>query len=211
MPHRVYYEEADIDSMMEDELLRAGRRHKDRGTPVDVDAFIENHLHISPEYVTLPDGVQGASQFSPNGKVAMKICAELSEKAAAGEPGSNHLIRTTLAHEAAHVLMHRQLFLKQSESLFGGEASNQTLCRDVRPVSGYTGEWWEWQANRGMGALLLPRREVLPFVNSHMTARDDSVVREVAERFEVSTQVVQYRFVQLGAPANTAQMTMDVP
>jgi hypothetical protein len=56
------------------------------------------------------------------------------------------------------VLLHRILFARQSNALFGGESSRQELCRDIRPVGdGYGGEWWEWQANRGMGALLRHR------------------------------------------------------
>lgn len=213
MPYRVWYDEAEIDSIMEDELRKAGRRHRDRCTPVDVDAFVEGHLGVTPTYVTLPAGVQGATDFSPNGKVKMRICAELSERASRREPGAENLVRTTLAHEAAHVLLHRALFLKQSESLFGGEAINRALCRDVRPVSTYTGEWWEWQANRGMGALLLPRREVVQFVSANQVAKesgDESILRDVAERFQVSTQVVRYRFEQLSAPSNAAQLTMEI-
>ena len=50
-----------------------------------------------------------------------------------------------MAHEAAHILLHRQLFLTQSEAMFAGQTSRQELCRDVRFVGrGYTGEWWEW-------------------------------------------------------------------
>jgi hypothetical protein len=177
-----------------------------------VDAFVEIHLKITPKYVSLPPGVQGATDFSHNGKAEMRICSNLGARATSNEPGAENLIRTTLAHEAAHVLLHRSLFLKQSESLFGREARDWALCRDVKPVNGYSGEWWEWQANRGMGALLLPRREVLPFLSSHLSvieSGDESVVRDVAEKYQVSTQVVKYRFDQLSAPTNTSQTRLE--
>jgi len=161
MPYRIYFEDGEIDQIMEAELRRA---HLPRigDSAVDVDAFIETYLQITPEYVTLPRGVQGATDFFRDGTVAMRISAELSERAGLHEPGAENLIRTTLAHEAAHVLLHRSLFLTQSEALFGQQASRQELCRDIDPAGrGYTGEWWEWQANRGMGALLLPRSEII--------------------------------------------------
>lgn len=212
MPYRVWYEEDEIDSIMEDELLKSGRRHHDRGSAVDIDSFVEQHLRITPAFVTLPEGVQGATDFTPSGKVTMRICAELSERAGNREPGAENLIRTTLAHEAAHVLLHRALFLKQSEALFSTEVPKGTLCRDVRPVGSYSGEWWEWQANRGMGALLLPRREMVPYLSSHTIAfesGDESVLRDVAQKYAVSTQVARYRFEQLSGSANRAQMKME--
>ena len=213
MPHQIYFEDGEIDSIMEDELLKSGRRHRDRGTVVDMDSFIEHHLGITPSYVELPAGVQGATDFAPSGKVAMRICAELGDRAAGREPGAEHLMRTTLAHEAAHVLLHRSLYLKQSEALFGNGASKGTLCRDVSPNGGYNGEWWEWQANQGMGALLLPRREMKSFLASHHIASergDDSVVRDVAQRYDVSTQVVRYRFEQLSGSQNRAQTKLEI-
>jgi hypothetical protein len=69
---------------------------------------------------------------------------------------------------------HRQLFLRQSEDLFGREASRRELCRDIRFVGrGYSGEWWEWQAHRGMGALLLPRSEVVSIVRDARAGGDE--------------------------------------
>ena len=162
MPYRLWYDEAEVDAVMEDELHRARDPRVTARGAVDVDIFVEGHLGITPQFVPLPRGVQGATDFFPDGRAEMRISEELSRRAADAEPGAEHLMRTTLAHEAAHVLLHRVLFLQQSEALFGGEVSRRELCRDIRPVGrGYTGEWWEWQANRGMGALLLPKSEML--------------------------------------------------
>jgi hypothetical protein len=199
MPYRIYYDAAEIDEIMEAELARA-RLGRIGQAAVDVDAFVENYLQITPEYVTLPGGVQGATDFSRDGSVAMRISAELSERAGLGEPGAENLIRTTLAHEAAHVLLHRSLFLSQSEALFGQAASRQELCRDIDPSGrGYTGEWWEWQANRGMGALLLPRSEIIAIAGPWTAAalRDGRLVQNIARRYQVSTTAVCYRLEQI--------------
>jgi hypothetical protein len=212
MPYRLWYDEAEIDAIMEAELRKSGTARLTDGGAVGVDAFIEIHLRISPEFVTLPGGVQGATDFSPDGTVRMRISAPLAERAASGDPGAEHLMRTTLAHEAAHVLLHRVLFLQQSEALFGGQLSRQELCRDIRPVrGGYTGEWWEWQANRGMGALLLPRSEVIGIAGPWTAAalRDGKLVQIIARRYQVSTQAVCFCLEQIkGSPQDPRQAAL---
>jgi hypothetical protein len=130
MPYRLWYEASEIDAIMEDELRRS-EIERISGSAVDVDAFTENYLGITPQFVPLPRGVQGATDFFADGTVKMRISEALSERAANDEAGAERLIRTTLAHETAHVLLHRILFLQQSEALFGRQTSRRELCRDV--------------------------------------------------------------------------------
>lgn len=210
MPYRLWYEAAEIDAIMEDELRRSGIARIGDGA-VDVDAFIENYLRITPEFVALPRGVQGATDFFPSGSVKMRISATLAERADSDGAGAEHLMRTTLAHEVSHVLLHRVLFLQQSESLFGDQASRQELCRDIRPIGpGYTGEWWEWQANRGMGALLLPRSEIIEIAGPWTAAalRDGQLVQIIARRYQVSTQAVCFRLEQIKGSRNPRQTSL---
>jgi hypothetical protein len=202
MPYRLYYEEAEIEGIMADELHKFGYT---RG-PVDIDAFLEHHLGLVPRFVPLPPGVQGATEFWPDGTAEVKISATLSERADT-EPGAEHLLRTTMAHEAAHALLHRILFLQQSEALFGGQPSRQELCRDVRFTTRYAGEWWEWQANRGMAALLLPKSAVAAVVHRlGITADERTVHAELAHVFNVSRQAAGYRLQQLQAAAMPGQV-----
>lgn len=211
MPYRLWYDDREIDTIMEDELRRSGIARIGEAA-VDVDAFIEGYLRITPEYVDLPAGVQGATDFFRDGSVRMRISAELAARAARQDRGAEHLIRTTLAHEAAHVELHRLLFLQQSEALFGSQPSRRELCRDVRQVSsGYTGEWWEWQANRGMAALLMPRSEIVRIAGPWTAAAllDGKLVQAVARRFEVSTQAVCFRLDQIkGSSQNPRQAAL---
>jgi hypothetical protein len=199
MPYRLWYDEREIDTIMEAELRRSGTARIGQAA-VDIDAFIENFLRITPQYVALPPGVQGATDFARDGSVRIRISATLAERAGRQDPGAEHLIRTTLAHEAAHVELHRMLFMKQSEELFGGQPTRREVCRDIRQVGrGYTGEWWEWQANRGMAALLMPRSEVIDIIGPWTGAapRDGKLVQMMARHFRVSTQAVCFRLEQI--------------
>ena len=201
MPYRLWYEEDEIEAIMDDELRAAGRPRLGNGLAVDIDAFIERRLGVVPEYVPLPAGVHGSAGFAADGTARIQISAALSVKAQRRRSAERRL-RSTLAHEAAHVILHRSLFLKESGALFGRRGAAR-LCGDIR-FSGraYGGEWWEWQANRGMAALLLPRRDVL----SQVDAGGWASVGRLSEDFEVSPTAVRYRLQQLGKRTASARL-----
>jgi Zn-dependent peptidase ImmA (M78 family) len=82
------------------------------------------------------------------------------------KPGVVGRWRATLAHESAHILLHRMLFelngngqskTSADTSSGGHDAVMQCLKRDVGP-GGRSSDWREVQANRGMAALLMPQR-----------------------------------------------------
>jgi Zn-dependent peptidase ImmA (M78 family) len=136
----------------------------------------------------------------------VKISAALSERADT-ELGAERLLRTTVAHEAAHVVLHRILFLQQSEAMFGSRPSRQELCRDVRFTDRYAGEWWEWQANRGMAALVLPKSAVTTLVRDVRAGADEGTLEaELARVFNVSRRAAGYRLQQLGMAAAPGQI-----
>ncbi len=202
MPYRLWYEEAEIEAIMDAELRQAGPPRLRGGPAVDVDLFVERRLGLVPEYVTLPGGIQGATEFAADGRVRVQISAALSLRAE-GDPGPERLLRSTLAHEAAHVLLHRTLFLKESRVMFGGRQTRQELCRDIRfTARGYTGEWWEWQANRGMAALLMPRRDVLDALQAWSARHPGKGGRQALQEhlraaFQVSREAVRHRLRQI--------------
>ena len=204
LPYRLWYDEAEIEAIAAEMLRRAGHPTLPDSPAVDVDAFVELHLGLVPEYTWLPRGVLGATEFRADGTMRMQIAAELSDRAER-DPRAETLLRSTVAHEAAHVLLHRVLFLTESRQLFGpGVTVRSELCRSVaftRP--GYQGEWWEWQANRGMAALLLPRDAL----DAWLAGREQAFPREPVTRrreaaardFRVSVDAVRRRLAQVQA------------
>lgn len=215
LPYRLWYDESEIETIMADEFQKAGLPVLPGTIAVDIDAFIERYLKLIPDFVALPDGVQGATEFYPDGRVRIKISADLAVRADR-QAGAERLLRTTLAHEASHFLLHRTLFLRETASLFGDAASRQELCRDVRFVAaGYTGEWWEWQANRGMAALLMPRSVLVSEVQRRRDTEDPGLIAaqlegDLAEAFAVSRQAMRYRLQQLGMVRHPNQQDLGL-
>ena len=97
--------------------------------------------------------------------------------------------------------------------------SGRILCRvsDIRPGQrrGYDGRWWEYQANRMIGSLLLPRTlvqtAIAPFLTWTAVTQSPLLVggrhlaiQNVAEIFQVSTQVAEIRLDEM-MPKNLEQ------
>ena len=86
-------------------------------------------------------------------------------------------------------------------------------------ASGYSGEWWEYQANQCMACLLLPRYLLVPRFKAVLTgvgarsfeqaakqAKDVDIVRSLANMFDVSWQTLLYRLEELGFIPNRDQL-----
>jgi IrrE N-terminal-like domain len=206
LPYRLWYEESEIEGIIARELELAGHPRLAGSPATDVEAFLELHLGLLVEYAWLPRGVLGASEFTAKGEARVQVSAELSRRAER-DPGAATLLRSTVAHEAAHALLHRVLFLRESTALFGPGVTTRTeLCRSVgftRP--GYQGEWWEWQANRGMAALLLPAGALTAWMADRERAQPGEKVTErrlaAAQAFAVSADAVRRRLAQLEGAA----------
>jgi hypothetical protein len=210
---RLWYEDDEIEQIMEDELRRADLFPDRGGGVVDVEAFIERHLAASlDQYAELPADVLGLTEFLPGKAPAVRINADLTGSAMDADwcpPGVEGRWRATLAHEAAHVVLHRTLFdvdLNQG-SLFAAEPTahessrlHRCLKRDVAHRT-TPADWREVQANRGMAALLMPRA-VFKRAARHLGAGSggdvDSATRALAELFGVSRQATTIRLRTLG-------------
>jgi hypothetical protein len=127
-------------------------------------------------------------------------------------------------------LLHAHLFLEVSEkgSLFGDfsdPTAPKVLCRDGPNAStghtpGYDGRWWEYQANRTIGALLLPQPLVHVALEPVLTASGslgmktleranrEKAIRLLADTFEVNSAVAKIRLGELFPVASEAQLRL---
>ena len=157
---------------------------------------------------------------------AIVVSRALSEE---GGRIAERRINTTIAHEAGHGLLHAYLFILDSFpiSLFENASdvtSTQIPCRDERRLpegrQRYDGRWWEFQANRMMSALLMPR-ELVRACLQDMVIREGHMGMEVlpdgprkeatrmlADIFDVNPVVAQIRLLALYPANGRGQLTL---
>ena len=178
----------------------------------------------------LPAGVLGRTIFDRMGQARVEVSRDLDE-AAVSDGLARRRLRTTLAHEVGHVACHSTLFIKDTATMFlfpedGAPEQDGILCREASvgdyDERRYRGEWWEYQANQCMAALLLPRKifhekadnaiESMGAVSFNEAVRRGSgekVVQSLANCFDVSQETVFYRLKGLGYVANS-QLTLSL-
>lgn len=206
-----FYKDDEVDRMCSDALSQNGLMPSEPG-PVRIDRFVEKHFNIAVIYEAIGSGVLGFTSFGERGVASMHI-----DDPNDGNPVSERRVRSTLAHEAGHGLMHAHLFCAEFNrgNLFGGDADvsqEKVLCRE--PRTGYDGRWWELQANMAIGALLMPRdlllRAMEPFVERQgmfqtpvlREARRGEAISAMSELFDVNLPVARIRidgFFKVGA------------
>jgi len=214
------FEEDEFEAMMDEMRGRAGSECFTPGKGVDVDLVVLRAIETEADYVDLPAGVMGRTIFGADGSATIEISRSLSEEAEHDRVAERRL-RTTVAHECGHVACHRGLFMRDTEtfSLFAvteGTKSAVTkppiMCREESVGRiGYNGQWWEYQANRCMAALLLPRR--LFGASAKRCLGDggfksgeeclnrgyaEHFVRELSDEYNVSQQATLLRLQALG-------------
>jgi hypothetical protein len=210
----------EIDSMCVEALQKAELLPSDP-QPIRIDWFIEKYFRCVVSYGKLGDGVLGCTAFRKDGSVAGVMISQQLED---GSKVSGRRVRTTLAHEGGHCLMHPSLFMNGSEQRrFSIQIEHhenldfkerRILCRneDVRPVGrnrGYNARWWEWQANRAIGGFLLPlslaRKAAAPFIEETSVMKSPilpptrriEAERELACIFDVNPIVARIRLREL--------------
>lgn len=223
-----YYTLEEIERICTTELQNTGL-YPARPEPVRIDRFVEKRFGVSPVYEEVPSGVLGFTRFGPKGVEEIVISKAVAEE---GTRVAERRINTTLAHEAGHGLLHAHLFVLGMtwRNLFTDGVDSQIpkiLCRnDAVPgvgafrQRGYDGRWWEYQANRAIGALLLPR----PFLDAALAgiltvrgsfgrrileqSRRDAASRLAAEVFDVNPIVAQIRLSEAYPEGDEAQLTL---
>ena len=220
-PERPYYLDTEIERTCAEELRGAGL-HPGMPEPVRIDRFIEKRFGLTIAYDDLGPGILGYTRFGKSGVLGVVVSRTLDED---GTSVAERRVRSTLAHEAGHCLFHAHLFLLTGQcALFpeGATAQPRVLCRDERVDGsrGYTGQWWEYQANRAIGALLLPQALVRTIVSEFTEpsgsmglrvlpkGRRDSAIRRLSEAFDVNPAVARIRLDQLAPVEGHDQPTL---
>lgn len=220
---RPHFEPSEIDRICSDELRKEGL-YPNSPEAIRIDRFVEKRFGVVPQYEDLPEGVLGYTKFTKNGVDTIVISAALdAEKGKVAE----RRVRTTLAHEAGHGLLHAYLFALDEKPLhlFGADShsDHQILCRDVqgeeRKRRAYDGRWWEFQANRAMGGLLCPRALVQAALKPYLVPSGslgavtldekhrEGAVRTLADIFDVNPIVAKIRINEL-YPVGTGQLQL---
>lgn len=223
---RPYFTDDLMDRIAVDELRGVGLLPSSPEA-IRIERFVEKRFALcAVQYEALDGGILGYTQFGPRGVEAIIVSRALSE---ATTRVAERRINSTLAHEAGHGLLHTSLFKLDCFplSLFGDAdvTHARILCRDgqrnglsARPQ--YDGRWWELQANRMIGALLLPRplvqiclHELLvpqgllgPDVLPHQAR--PRAARMLADVFDVNSQVAEIRVEMLFAKPDATQLTL---
>ncbi len=195
-----------------------------RPEPIRIDRFIEKRFKCPLVYEPLPPGILGCTAFNKDGSVkAVFISAEIDD----GQVSSERRIRSTIAHEAGHCLMHGSLFLESDSSQLLSSVTKTSanidfhqrkiLCRpaDIGPVrsqKAYAGQWWEWQANRAIGSFLLPQNLVRSLIDPMLSrsfvtgsptlpqAARGQAEKLLAKTFEVNPVVARIRLSEMFPP-----------
>jgi hypothetical protein len=224
-----FYEPAEIESICTDELQKFNLYPSDPA-PIRIDRFIEKRFGIQPTYEDLPNGLLGFTRFGAKGVEEIIVAKALDEE---GTRPAERRLRTTLAHEGGHGLLHAHLFAfgTRPDSLFNGGGlapdTPKILCRDGGVLGvGDSGtkrppyRWWEYQANQAMSALLLPKQLVGKALESTLAAqgtfghvvlpsgRRKEAIRLIADTFDVNPIVATLRLEALYPASTDRQLTL---
>jgi hypothetical protein len=219
---RPYYPDDVIERMCSDALAETGFLPSEPGK-VRIERFIEKRFDVRVIYEPLNANVLGFTEFGPKGVEAIYVAEPTS-----GTRAEDRRITSTLAHEAGHGLMHAHLFALDLDhrSLFENDpdiTKSRVLCRDEGSAGKsrrrYDGRWWELQANRAIGAFLLPKELFLKFMQPFLlpqgtlgisilpsNKRDEAIVA-AAETFDVNPAVAKIRVISL-FPDTGEQLTL---
>jgi hypothetical protein len=206
-PRRPHYDAAELDQACEDLIgscVRT-RRPNEPAYPLTADdlaVLIEQRaadLDLYADLSTEGPDVEAVTDFVPGQRPRVRISHRLSE-----DRRRRPRLRTTLAHELAHVVLHDFIWWFDSPPDSARAAVLSPRCHQGVASSGV--DWMEWQAGYASGAMLMPASALrerfaspphaaAPWVRSP-AARPR--IRAVQDDFDVSAEAARVRLLQLG-------------
>jgi hypothetical protein len=205
-PKRPHYAAHELDLACA-ELLRELATVRPRSTAAalstdDLMVLIEQRADDLDLYADLSaegTDVEAVTEFVPGRRPRVRIRRQLGE-----DERHAHRLRSTLAHELAHVVFHD--FIWWFDQGVPDPATARALSpRCHRGRSGGQTDWMEWQAAYAAGALLMPidalrlllERTERGGLFARSTAGREHV-RRVQRAFDVSAEAARVRLLQLG-------------
>jgi hypothetical protein len=138
--------------------------------------------------------VEAVTDFCPKGRPRVRVSQLLT-----ADPRREHRLRTTLAHELAHVVFHNFIWWFDQAPLDAARAAELSpRChRTVRAL-----DWMEWQAGYASGALLVQSSALGEVIGASpawiRSSTGRAMVRRTQEAFDVSARAAGVRLQQLG-------------
>jgi hypothetical protein len=221
---RLFFTTEEIDRLCLD-ALKKGNLLPNAPQAIRIDRFVETYFECPLEYKDFGTGILGCTQFNSKGSVVLVTVCETNDATVPGE----RRLRSTIAHEAGHGLMHASLFIDDGlqREMIGENVdlkNRRILCRqsDIGPagVKVYDGRWWEWQANRAIGGLLLPKTLVSMSLDRLVTKSTGlgiatlpasarlAAVSQIAETFDVNPAVARIRLGEMYPENLTSQLVL---
>ena len=212
---RLYFEDlGEIDKICL-EALRLQSLLPSEPAPIRIERFVEKQFKAPLRYEDLGPQHLGCTIFNSSGAVEAILVSRLLEEQ--NTIPARRRVRSTIAHEAGHGLLHGSLFSEGNSGSPKNDAPGQKqpviLCRSedilVDTQRSYAGRWWEFQANQAMGSLLLPtalingflkRSGIEPssFASRVLTPTErEALIKKAAVIFDVNSIVVRIRLDSL--------------
>lgn len=209
-PFQLYFDDlGEIDEICL-EALKSQSLLPSKPAPIRIERFVEKQFRTPLRYEDLGPDNLGCTIFNSSGAVeAILVSRSLEEQ---NTTPARRRVRSTVAHEAGHGLLHGPLFIGDNFP-DRGENQRRILCRSedilVETQRSYRGRWWEFQANQAIGSLLLPRLLVNAFLDqsgievgssgsrSLTPAKRESLAKKAAVTFDVNPIVARIRLDSL--------------
>lgn len=201
---RPFYEATELDALgarlAGESLWRRGGAGFE--PPLDTDALlvlVETYAESLDLFADLErrfgPGVEAMTEFRP-GRAPL-VCVE---RRLAEDPRRHLRLRFTLAHELAHIVLHRDLWERRFAQRALLPGAPPAVAHSSEPRGNGRLDWLEWQAGHLAAALLMPAPALAgiarpPFAG---TPEGDRLADAVARAFGVSAEAAEARLRQLG-------------
>jgi hypothetical protein len=150
LPFQLYFEDlGEIDEICL-EALKSQSLLPSKPAPIRIERFVEKQFKTALQYEDLGPDNLGCTIFSSSGAVEAILISRFLEEQ--NTISARRRVRSTVAHEAGHGLLHGSLFVQSNSAdlVTGPVGTNmrRILCRSedvlVDTPRSYEGRWWEF-------------------------------------------------------------------